>query len=228
MGFDVSFHPFSTDEIRTYFFDVLAAPEKAEEAAGQVSTDPGKQAQLLELYHVCSMVLPDVRAGNEPFSASIGFALAAVAGFLHPYWYSRGGSISALHNNVPHFPMLLQSLTTIFHEELQGIEDDQNGMLEWNNQVGGCVALQSLPQLREALDKYSAEVDEVLDKDGRHGLLQAITYCETHGLHLLEATDVAVPVADDCISDMDNFRAGFLGTADNLQNARVANTGERS
>jgi hypothetical protein len=110
MGFDITFHPVSRDDLQRFVFDVFNEPSLAESRATELSADPNAQSQILELYGQFPQWAAD---GEAPFEATFAVACAAVAGWRHPYWYARGQALSFLATEEEAIGALLTPLPTI-------------------------------------------------------------------------------------------------------------------
>jgi hypothetical protein len=75
--------------------------------------------------------------------------------------------------------------------------------------------LEGLAKPRSA--KGKAPLFEIFDEEGYASLNRALDYALAHGLGLMEATDLVVPMANEGFTDLDNLRAHFLKNVDFAQ-----------
>lgn len=221
MSFDITFHPISKEELQGFFLAVLAQPNRAGEKAANITTDPEKESRLLGIYEECGDVFADVKKGSEPFSTLV-LGAAAIAGFLHPYWYARGSAISFLIDEDERFEPLTRSLFEMFPRAFAGLKDDSEGMILDNYSGGGYVPNGNLPALKSMLldDEYEDAVATVFAEESFEALLEAIEYALDHGTGLLEVADLVVPSEGEVFTDPDNLRAHYLENVDDHDNAR--------
>ena len=92
MGYDVSFHPISPDEIQEWYFTPLTWIQQGqEEKVLALATQYGIEDFYAEKY------LDTLRVGsetesNELFDKSHGFYIAVIQGFFRDYYYWSAGS----------------------------------------------------------------------------------------------------------------------------------------
>src|SRR5258708_17052830 len=87
MGFDITIHPLAAKEVQRFFFSVIRNPGKSRASATLITTESVKRKDIVQIYdQIAAWRTEQV----ESFPHSYGFALAALAGYLHPYWYMRG------------------------------------------------------------------------------------------------------------------------------------------
>ena len=90
MGYDVSYHPISEDEIQQWYFSPLADLVKGgEEAVRALAQQQGMDAFYIEKY------IETLRSGSdttpdEIFEKTHGFYIAVTQGFFRTFFYTRG------------------------------------------------------------------------------------------------------------------------------------------
>jgi hypothetical protein len=94
MGYDITFHPITREELKEFVFDVIMDPGLANKRAALISNNTAMQESIRNIYGKMSGFRQMVLNGNYPFPATYSYATAAIAGFLHPYWYARGSCIT--------------------------------------------------------------------------------------------------------------------------------------
>jgi hypothetical protein len=220
MGFDVTFHPIGKQELEHFVLDVLGDPQLAFARAKELTYDSVKQQVVVDVYRHFPKWRAEWKKDPDTIARTLAFGAAAIAGHLHPYWYSRGGSISFVAMNTSGFPHGFRTW-----EQLAPAIVPAGGpsLVIENYSASGFVDPSQLPALRAALDdpQHRAAVDEHLGAAGRKALGHAIDYALAHGLGLLEASDIVVPISGDHTSDPDNFRAPHLHNEADARTARL-------
>jgi hypothetical protein len=69
-------------------------------------------------------------------------------------------------------------------------------------------------QVDVVLDTPLGKVEDLLASDNLWGVTEALKYCKAHGLGLIEASDLVVPISDSYGCNPDNIRASFLSNGD--------------
>lgn len=222
MGYDITFHPISKAELKEYLVDVVENPRQAEEKAKKISKNPKKSERIISHYQELLKQIERLKMGQGSFSSSVAFIAAAIAGFLHPYWYARGSCLSFLADKDKKFADFLKSLIDLFPSTFKGVIDKSKGKITSNWTGGGYVGSQDIKRLKEILNSEENKqlVEKIFDQDNLEALNFALDYCLKNKIGLLEASEVVFPFANRCASDFDNFRAHFMKTAKDFTNAR--------
>ena len=103
MGYDVSFHPISPEEMREWYFTPLTWIQQGQEKKVLIfATQHGMEDFYAKKY------LDTLRVGagtesSELFDKSHGFYLAVIQGFFRDYYYTRGSSFSFLVEEKPEY-----------------------------------------------------------------------------------------------------------------------------
>lgn len=96
MGYDVSFHPISPEEMQEWYFTPLSWVQQGqEEKVLALAAQNGIEDFYAEKY----LDTLRVGAGTEPdelFDKSHGFYIAVIQGFFRDYYYTRGSGFSFL------------------------------------------------------------------------------------------------------------------------------------
>ena len=96
MGYDVSFHPISPEEMQEWYFTPLSWVQQGqEEKVLALAAQHGMEDFYAEKY----LDTLRVGAGTEPdelFDKSHGFYIAVIQGFFRDYYYTRGSAFSFL------------------------------------------------------------------------------------------------------------------------------------
>ena len=103
MGYDVSFHPISPEEMREWYFTPLSWVQQGqEEKVLALAAQHGMEDFYAEKY----LDTLRVGAGTEPdelFDKSHGFYIAVIQGFFRDYYYTRGSAFSFLVEEKPEY-----------------------------------------------------------------------------------------------------------------------------
>lgn len=103
MGYDVSFHPISPEEMQEWYFTPLTWIQQGqEEKVLALAAQYGIEDFYAEKY------LDTLRVGaetesNELFDKSHGFYIAVIQGFFREYYYTRGSAFSFLLEEKPDY-----------------------------------------------------------------------------------------------------------------------------
>lgn len=233
MGYDVTFHPVGIGELQYYVFDVMNDPALAAQRAAELGSQPERHRMAVEAYRVLERYGDWSQwSGEIHFASVVAYHAAAIAGFLHPFWYSRNGSI-ALIGQYDGFVLgeLFTSLTKIARGKASQMPDASHGILGLNCTGSGFIEPGRLPELLTKLTELAmtplppeagpesdglSVLDGVFDYDGLASLLGSIHYAADHGLGLMEASGIVVVLADQTVSDPQNFRENDPDERDRL------------
>jgi hypothetical protein len=215
MGYDVTFHPVRPADLSRYLAEPLENPELLDERVWELTRDATHHASLCRSVYGRLPSFKALRTGKAEFGATLGFASAIVAGYLHPYWFLRGGALSFWARDEPACAALLSSLPQAV-EGFAGMRD--HGRIVGNYGSGAFVSHENLGPL-EALLQKRALLPSIQNQLGDPTPLKlAIGYARRHGLGLLEATEIAT--AGGTVSWPDNLRAAYQKTLKKLDNLR--------
>lgn len=96
MGYDVSFHPISPEEMREWYFTPLTWIQQGqEEKVLALAAQYGMEDFYAEKYLNTLRVGAETES-NELFDKSHGFYIAVIQGFFRDYYYTRGSAFSFL------------------------------------------------------------------------------------------------------------------------------------
>lgn len=193
MGYDVSFHPISPDEIQEWYFTPLTWIQQGqEEKVLALAAQYGIEDFYAEKY------LDTLRVGaetesNELFDKSHGFYIAVIQGFFREYYYTRGSAFSFLLEEKPdyarYFTPWAQVVPTAFPNPAE------NRIIE-NYCSGVYLAPEQVLQLLRDLEQENV-VQKDLEEHWSNGqfavLKKALTAAAELGVGLLEATEVVEP-----------------------------------
>jgi hypothetical protein len=193
MGYDVSYHPISEEEMHEWYFGRLDEIRRGElKTAYALAERFGLNGLYLDKY-VDMLQAGASTAADKPFDKTHGFYVAVTQGFFRVYFYLRGSAFSFLLEKAPVFQTYTQPWADIVGMSFPN--PAQNRIKE--NYSSGVF----LPpaQLKNLLEDYgrAADVRETLDRFYARGhigvFLKAARYAAENGLGLLEATEVVEP-----------------------------------
>ena len=193
MGYDVSFHPISPDEIQEWHFTPLTWIQQGQEEkvlalAMQHGIEDFYAEKYLDTLRVGAETEPD-----ELFDKSHGFYIAVIQGFFRDYYYTRGSAFSFLAEEKPEYARYFTPWAQVVPTALpnpaknQIIENYCSGVYLSPNQVLQILRdLEQEPKVLEDLEKHWS--------DGQFAVLKkALTAAAELGTGLLEATEVVEP-----------------------------------
>lgn len=193
MGYDVSFHPISPEEMQEWYFTPLTWIQQGqEEKVLALAAQYGIEDFYAEKY------LDTLRVGaetesNELFDKSHGFYIAVIQGFFREYYYTRGSAFSFLLEEKPdyarYFTPWAQVVPTAFPNPAENriIENYCSGVYLSPDQV-----MQLLKDMEQ--DPKVCEDLERIWSNGQIAVLKkALTAAAELGAGLLEATEVVEP-----------------------------------
>lgn len=193
MGYDVSFHPISPDEIQEWYFTPLTWIQQGqEEKVLALAAQYGIEDFYAEKY------LDTLRVGaetesDELFDKSHGFYIAVIQGFFREYYYTRGSAFSFLAEEKPdyarYFTPWAQVVPTAFPNPAENriVENYCSGVYLSPDQV-----MQLLKDMEQ--DPKVCEDLERIWSNGQIAVLKkALSAAAELGAGLLEATEVVEP-----------------------------------
>ena len=193
MGYDVSFHPISPEEMREWYFTPLTwiqqgQEEKALALAAQHGVEDFYAQKYLDTLRVGAATEPD-----ELFDKSHGFYIAVIQGFFRDYYYTRGSAFSFLMEENPEYARYstswAQVTPTVFSNpaENQIVENYCSGVYLSPEQVVRLLRdLERDPEVLKDLEEFWC--------DGQLAVLKkALNAAAELGAGLLEATEVVEP-----------------------------------
>ena len=193
MGYNVSFHPISPEEIQAWYFTPLTWVQQGQEEkvlalAVQHGIEEFYAEKYLDTLRVGAETEPD-----ELFDKSHGFYIAVVQGFFRDYYYTRGSSFSFLMEEKPEYARYFTPWAQVMPMALpnpaknQIIENYCSGVYLSPNQVLQLLRdLKQEPKVLEDLERHWS--------DGQFAVLKkALAAAAELGAGLLEATEVVEP-----------------------------------
>ena len=193
MGYDVSFHPISPEEMQEWYFTPLTWIQQGQEEkvlalAAQYGIEDFYAEKYLDTLRVGEKTEPD-----ELFDKSHGFYIAVIQGFFRDYYYTRGSAFSFLLEEKPdyarYFTPWAQVVPTAFPNPAE------NRIVE-NYCSGVYLSLDQVMQLLKDMEQ-DPKVCEDLERIWSNGqiavLKKALSAAAELGAGLLEATEVVEP-----------------------------------
>ena len=193
MGYDVSFHPISPDEIQEWYFTPLTWIQQGQEAkvlalAAQYGIEDFYAEKYLDTLRVGAET-----ESNEMFDKSHGFYIAVIQGFFREYYYTQGSAFSFLLEEKPdyarYFTPWAQVVPTAFPNPAENriVENYCSGVYLSPDQV-----MQLLKDMEQ--DPKVCEDLERIWSNGQIAVLKkSLSAAAELGVGLLEATEVVEP-----------------------------------
>lgn len=175
MGYDITFHPISEEQMDAWYFSLMDSLAKGdtsrlEAVAEEAGMDPFYINKYRDLMKYAAGTPP-----SERFETTHGFYMAVVQGFFRKHYYVRGTALSFMAEEYPLMKRYITPWKDILPEGI--FPPAQQGIVE--NYSAGVYL--SAEQVKELLSDYerNKEVREAVDD-----------YFMENGAGLLEATDV--------------------------------------
>lgn len=192
MGFDISYHPISPQQMEEWYFSPLREMKKKtlpflKKKPSTYDLEPFYAEKYLETLNVAANTPP-----QDPFDTTHAYFLAVVQGFFHTFYYTRGTAFSFLLEEQPEFVRYTQPWQEICKDSFPN--PISNRIIE--NYCGGVY----LPyvQVKQLYEDYTnnREIKEILTNFYQENLpvfLKAINHCLQEQVGLLEAAEVIEP-----------------------------------
>ncbi len=210
MGHDITLHSISQAEHRRFAFEILEDPSCAESRSNEVSKTPEKRTKVFKTYYVDHLIewRTQEQARRDDISPSFAMVTAIIAGYLHPYYYSRNFSLTLIADRYPEVKGYFTSLTAIPGSPLSGHNDPNEGLIAHNDAASGIVENPS--KALAFILRNESELVAAHGEDELSAIKSSLTYCIDRELCFIEAAELVFPLGGACFSDFDNFRASFL------------------
>lgn len=187
MGFDISYHPISEEQMNTWYFELIKNPEKIEALAFDHQIDDFYKTKYQDT----------INAGretdqNDYFDKTHGFFIAVVQGFFETYFYVRGAALSFSENKQ------LNSYYKKWEEFIPvgSITKKVENRLVENYCSGVYIPADQVACLLEDYHNKAdirSELDQLFSEGRIAVFLKALNFAKERGLGLLEATEVVEP-----------------------------------
>ncbi|MBH0059291.1 hypothetical protein I6F65_20320 [Pseudoalteromonas sp. SWXJZ94C] len=202
MGYDVTFHAISKNELKKYVYDVLEDPTLAEERGKELTDDESEQEFIQSIYGNMREWLSASQQEQNDFAKTFSFAIAAISGYLHDFYYSRNFALSFIE--FEDHPGFFKSYTSIEGSPLVGCTDLSGGNIEGNYSASG------FSDDAKGIFELMEQIDLDVDEEGLDSLKRALKYCVDNDLLFLEASDLVVPFSNESFTNTDKMKAHFL------------------
>ena len=195
MGYDVSFHPISPEEMREWYFTPLTWIQQGqEEKVLALAAQYGMEDFYAEKY------LNTLRAGaeteaDELFDKSHGFYIAVIQGFFRDYYYTRGSAFSFLVEEKPEYRRYFTPWTQVAPPALPNPAENQ--IIE-NYSSGVYLSPEQVTQLLKDMEQDPKVLEDLEGRwsNGQLAVLKkALSAAAKSGVGLLEATEVVEPLS---------------------------------
>lgn len=218
MGYDITFHPVSSVEVNEFIFDVIKHPETSRAKAERISPHEDIRKYITGLYEELIH-----RYQKKIDMQGLGYVIATILGFLHPYWYARGSCISFLVEKFPEYQRFLRNFSTLEPEIFQKLANTQLTAMTQNYSIGAYIPADKVSELRDQLERDRSKIFDQNDAEGHElwgSVIHALRYAEQNNMGILEATDVVIPMMSKNWSNPLNYRAVHLDNELVFKNAR--------
>ena len=193
MGYDVSFHPISPEEMREWYFTPLAwvrqgQEEKVLALAAQHGIEDFYAQKYLDTLRVGAETAPD-----ELFDKSHGFYIAVVQGFFRDYYYTRGSAFTFLMEEKPAYARYFTPWAEVAPAALPNPAENQ---IVENYCAGVYLSPEQVVQFLRDLEQEPTVLEdaEKIWCGGQLAVLKkALSAAAELGVGLLEATEVVEP-----------------------------------
>ena len=193
MGYDVSFHPISPEEMREWYFTPLTWIQQGQEEkvlalAAQRGMEDFYAEKYLDTLRVGAGTAPD-----ELFDKSHGFYIAVIQGFFRDYYYTRGSAFSFLVEEKPEYARYFTPWAQVAPAAFPN--PAKNQIVE-NYCAGVYLSPKQVVQLLRDLEQDPKVLEDLegLWSNGQLAVLKkALTAAAELGAGLLEATEVVEP-----------------------------------
>ena len=191
MGFDVTYHPVTPEEMHSLYFMVREQSGAEDTLIRDYQLDELNGDKLRHLFTLAREASID---GDPPFASEQGFFLAVALGLLRPYHYIRGGAFSFLVEDEPRFT----AYTADWHDLIPAswpVQELPRGFSE-NYCVGVYLPLEQLRRLRQNAaenPEIHASLSKVFGEGALEVFWQAVDDAIAQNRGLLEATDIIEP-----------------------------------
>ena len=197
MGFDVSYHPVKEIEIKEWYFDVLANPDRIFSLGEKYNIDDFYLKKYQDTIKIA------IESNTESsFEVTHGFYIAVVHGFFRTFYYTRGSAFSFLIEEKPYFERYTKSLNGLIPETITNpvhhkiVENYSGGVFIPADKVTALLEdYQNNPNVKADLNAHfsykriSVFLNALEDSRKQHaGLLEATEVVEPNPINLNESS----------------------------------------
>lgn len=205
--FDITLHPISEDELVFYLIDPFNDENLVESRIHNLlkQSNPKQEAFIRSIYQNFSSWKND--SSFEP-SKTLAFSIAAIAGYLHPYFYSASLAISFLADIDNELKKAFSSLS----EFGLNLKIESAPLIESNFSASGFIDSKHFPLIRKKVANLKTQSDNprilaLLDDYSFSALNEALDFAEKQDLGLIEAADLVEPYKRRGSTNLENLRA---------------------
>lgn len=193
MGFDVSYHPITEQEIQKWYFDCLK-----DISDGNTHSIRTLLVQHRMDEHSMKKYLNTLKVGansspGEIFDKTHGFYIAVIQGFFRTYFYTRDLAFSFLLEDNPEFGLYTKPWQEILPMKVENpvqnkiLDNYSSGVFIPPDQVDRLLRdYKNRNVVKKGLENYYSD-------DRIKVFLKTLVFCSKHRLGLLEATEVVEP-----------------------------------
>ncbi|WP_298781829.1 hypothetical protein [uncultured Polaribacter sp.] len=187
MGWDISYHPISEEQINEWYFDVLDNLELIEKLSADNKIEDFYKEKYKETINVGLATKTD-----DIFDKSHGYYVAVVQGFFQKFFYTRGSALSFSKN---------QLLKEYYKKWDKIISNEKLTKNVYNQIIENYCSGVYIPKNKvvELINDYEnnfevkKELDDLFSHNRIKVFLKALNFAKENALGLLEATEVIEP-----------------------------------
>ena len=228
----ITFHPVAPGDVQRFLFDVADHLPLAATRAMDLLPSEHERKKVSNLYKEFLVWRAEVPRreglGEITFASTYARTMAIIAGFRHPYWYAGDSGLTQLAKADDAIARLFKPLGKCGTGRLNTVPDRSKGLCVDGEAGSGVITdlgalKQELARLKKprthsrflGLKKETLPglADQILTPEAFDSLNRAISYAESRGLALMEASGIAAPGFSGA-SRYSNFRAHTLGAID--------------
>ena len=196
MGYDISYHAISEDEISKWYFEALelARAGKFDEVLALANKAGVEEFYAQKYKDTLSAALQ--YKDDKIFNKTHGFCIAVTQGFFRKYFYTRGTALSSLAQQNEKFKNYISNWREILPSEfLDKFSGEIYNEITENYCCGAYVNAKNVAKLKADYEA-GGEIKEAIDgfyEQNLPAFLDALNYAYELKIGLLEATEVVEP-----------------------------------
>ena len=193
MGFDVSYHPISENEIDEWYFTVLADVKNGNTGTARALAQSRGMDEFYINKYVDTLNTGAQTTPQDLFEKTHGFYIAVIQGFFRTYFYTRGAAFTFLIEEDASFRQYTKPWEEILRVPVEN--PIKNQIVE--NYCSGVYL--PFDKLSKFLDDYAGtreskdKIDAVFSHKRIDVFLKAVRFAVENKLGILEATEVVEP-----------------------------------
>lgn len=210
MGFDISYHPISPEEIETWYFSLLEEATRGENTlrTAVVKTNNLSPFHVSKLEEIIALA-NDSTSPNDFLSSHV-YYIAATQGIFHKFYYTRGSAFSFLVDRDPRMRKYITPWTNLKPEYIQ--TPITHDLLDTNYSGGIYISPVQVTQLLrdyEQDEDIKTAITDFFDVT-LPGFLNALRDAAENDLGLVEASEIVEPNPTNlsetiCYTDIENL-----------------------